>query len=444
MTERYRETQAPTRRKRSSAMGRVLGSLFALAIVGGLVAGGLGAYGYMQATAVGPLQASKVVDVAPSLSRVEVATRLHDQGVINSPTLFTALATVNSLRGRQLTLGEYNFPAGASLREVLAIMQSGKVVTYKFTIPEGFTTQMAIERLNGLDAVKGRVDTIPAEGTLLANTFLYIRGTDPKELIAGIKAQQDELVDALWAKRPQDTPLTSKQEFVTLASIVEKETGKASERPLVAAVFLNRLKQNMRLQSDPTIIYGLVGGKGKLERAITRADIDSPTPYNTYQIDRLPPGPIAIPGKAALEAVIAPAMVDYLFFVADGTGGHAFAQTLDEHNANVAKWRASQGQPAEAEPVAPTQAPSPATGTAPAPAEVEPQESLAATGLDRVVPEPDTEPDAVAVANAAEVAPTAATPAAELDQEPIIDVKPGSVLAVGNRLIPIPAERRAR
>jgi UPF0755 protein len=442
MTERYRETQTPTRRKRSSAVGRVLGSLFALAILGGLAAGGLGAYGYIQAMALGPLQASKIVDVSPGLSRAEVASRLHEQGVINSPMLFSAVSTLNSLRGRQLTLGEYNFPAGASLREVMAIMQSGRVVTYKFTIPEGFTTQMAVERLNGLEAVKGRVDTIPDEGTLLANTFLYIRGTDPNDLIARVKTQQDNLVDALWSKRPQETPLKSKQEFVTLASIVEKETGKASERPLVAAVFLNRLKQGIRLQSDPTIIYGLVGGKGKLERGLTRADIDGATPYNTYQIDRLPPGPIAIPGKASLEAVIAPAMVDYLYFVADGSGGHAFARTLEEHNFNVAKWRSAQGQSTVPDPVVPAPAATTAPVLEPAPIVVEPQQPLTATGLDSVVLEPEPESAPAATPQEANVASVAQPAATEPDQDPVIDVEPGTVLKVGDRLIPIPAERR--
>jgi UPF0755 protein len=159
------------------------------------------------------------------------------------------------------------------------------------------------------------------------------------KLLQDMQAKQAKLIDDVWAKNPPGSPLTSKEQMVTLASIVEKETAKADERPKIAAVFLNRLKKNMRLQSDPTIIYGLVGGKGKLERALTRADIDSTTPYNTYQIDGLPPGPIATPGRASLEAVVAPAQTQALYFVADGTGGHAFAVTLDEHNANVKKWR---------------------------------------------------------------------------------------------------------
>jgi UPF0755 protein len=435
MAERYRENTAEARRTRGSAMARVIGSLLALIVLAALLVGGAVAYGYMQATTSGPLSAPKIVDFSPDMSRSEVAARLQDAGVINNPLLFATMTSLNSLRGRNLTLGEYSFPAGVTLRDVMRIMQNGKVVTYKFTIPEGFTTAMAIERLNKLEAVQGVVEAVPEEGTMLANTFHYTRRTDPNELVLRIKAQQDELVDAIWAKRPADTPLKSKLELVTLASIVEKETGKASERPLVAAVFLNRLKKGIRLQSDPTIIYGLVGGKGKLDRPISRADIDSITPYNTYQIDGLPPGPIAIPGKDALEAVVMPAAVDYIYFVADGTGGHAFARTLDEHNTNVAKWRAGQGQGVapEAEELAPS-----------APAAVEPappaqtNTSLTATGLDNVVPEPTPAPAPVAQA-----APPVEPAAASGDEEPVLDVEPGIVLRVGERLIPIPAERRA-
>ncbi len=442
MAERNREHPGETQRKRGSAVGRVIGSLFALAILAVVLGGGAIAFGYMQATTSGPLSASKIVDFNPDMTRSEVAGRLKDAGVINSPALFSAMVSLNSLRGRSLTLGEYSFPAGVTLRDVVRIMQNGKVVTYKFTIPEGFTSLMAIERLNKLDAIQGRVEVVPEEGTLLANTFHYTRRTDPNELVSRIRVQQDELVDAIWAKRPADTPLKSKLDLVTLASIVEKETGKASERPLVAAVFLNRLNQGIRLQSDPTIIYGLVGGKGKLDRPISRADIDSITPYNTYQINGLPPGPIAIPGKDALEAVISPAQVDYLYFVADGTGGHAFARTLDEHNTNVARWRAGQGQPVAAEPVVPVPAAPVTVSAMPEPAV---QTPLTATGLDSVVPEPTPAPAADTSSSIADVNIAAAAPVpAGSEDGPVLDLEPGSVLRLGERFIPIPAERRVR
>lgn len=196
----------------------------------------------------------------------------------------------------------------------------------------------------------GDVSAAPAEGSILPDTYVFRRGLTRQKLIEDMQDAETHLIDELWAKRPPTTTLKSKEELLTLASIVEKETGIAEERPQVASVFLNRLKLGMKLQSDPTIIYGIVGGKGKLDRPLTRADIDAVTPYNTYQIPALPPGPIANPGRAALEAVLNPASTSYLYFVADGTGGHAFAATLDEHNVNVQKWRAQQNLPADAAP----------------------------------------------------------------------------------------------
>jgi UPF0755 protein len=235
--------------------------------------------------------------------------------------------------------GEYEIPARAPMSEVLDIILSGRVLTYKLTIPEGWTSDMAVARINGSDVLSGDPVTAPSEGVLIADTQVFHRGMTRAKLLQDMEDKQAKLVDEIWAKHKADSPLTSKEQMVTLASIVEKETGKADERPKVAAVFLNRLKKGMRLQSDPTIIYGLIGGKGKLDRALKRADIDSNTAYNTYQIDGLPPGPIATPGRAALEAVVTPDATDAIYFVADGTGGHAFATTLDEHNANVKKWR---------------------------------------------------------------------------------------------------------
>jgi UPF0755 protein len=178
-----------------------------------------------------------------------------------------------------------------------------------------------------------------SEGALVADTMVFRRGKSRQQIVDEMKSAQSHLLDDLWDRRPTDFVLKSKEELLVLASIVEKETGKPEERPQVAAVFLNRLKKGMRLQSDPTIIYGIAGGAGKLERQLTKADVETETPYNTYRINGLPPGPIASPGRAALEAVISPASGNALFFVADGSGGHAFAETLDQHNSNVQKWR---------------------------------------------------------------------------------------------------------
>ena len=191
---------------------------------------------------------------------------------------------------------------------------------------------------------------MPAEGSLLPETYPYQRGTTRQEIVERMRSAHDRLVEEIWQKRIPDLPLNTIEEFVTLASIVEKETGRADERPRVASVFINRLKKGMRLQSDPTILYGLFGGEGRpADRAILRSDISKPTPYNTYVIDGLPPGPIANPGRAALEAVANPSRTDDLFFVADGTGGHVFAKTLEEHQQNVVRWRAIEKKLREAQ-----------------------------------------------------------------------------------------------
>ncbi|OZA90723.1 MAG: hypothetical protein B7X76_03440 [Azorhizobium sp. 39-67-5] len=241
-------------------------------------------------------------------------------------------------RGEQLQAGEYRFPPGVSLARVLDDMVEGKVIVHQVTIPEGLTSQQVLDRLNANELLTGN-PRLPQEGTLLPETYRITRGMRRDEILTRMTTEQQKVVRELWEKRDPSIPLKSPQEMIILASIVEDETAKADERPRVAAVFINRLNRKMKLQSDPTIIYGIVGGKGSLGRAITRADISTPTPYNTYTIDGLPPGPIGNPGKDALAAVANPAKTKELYFVADGTGGHAFAETLEQHNRNVAKWR---------------------------------------------------------------------------------------------------------
>jgi len=188
-------------------------------------------------------------------------------------------------------------------------------------------------------------ETLPAEGSLMPDTYPFQRGTTRVEVVERMKVAQASFLSRVWAKRIPDLPISTPEELVTLASIVEKETGKADERPHVASVFINRLNRGMKLQSDPTIIYGIFGGAGKpSDRPIYKSDIETPTPYNTYTIPALPPGPIANPGRAAMEAVANPSRTDDIFFVANGTGGHVFAKTLDEHNQNVARWRQIEKQ----------------------------------------------------------------------------------------------------
>jgi UPF0755 protein len=197
-----------------------------------------------------------------------------------------------------------------------------------------------VDRLNADPVLSGEIGELPLEGALMPDTYKFTRGATREQMLEQMQRVQERVVSEIWARRAPALPIETPEEFVTLASIVEKETGRADERSRVAGVFLNRLERGMRLQSDPTVLYGLFGGHGRPpDRTIFQSDLDKPTEYNTYQIEGLPPGPIANPGRAALEAVANPSRTDELYFVADGTGGHVFSSTLEEHNQNVARWR---------------------------------------------------------------------------------------------------------
>ena len=248
------------------------------------------------------------------------------------------LTLLDGKRGA-LKRGEYLFKAGISMNDIESLLASHRVVQHKLTIPEGLTSDQIVQRLRDDDVLVGDIKEIPREGSLMPDTYYFERGDTRQSLLTRMAKAQAKFVDEIWKKRAPDLPVKSPGEMVTLASIVEKETGKADERPRVAGVFVNRLQKHMRLEFDPTIVYGLVFGKGTLGHPITRAELNQPTPYNTYIIDGLPPGPISNPGKAALEAVANPARSKDLYFVADGTGGHVFADTLDQHLKNVARWR---------------------------------------------------------------------------------------------------------
>lgn len=323
---------------------RRLISLVALAATALVVGAGLLAFYVIDRfERSGPLAADTVIFI-PQGSGVEAIARLLDQaGAIEDPLVFRL--GVRLLRaGRELRAGEYLFAVALSNRDVIDLLRSGQTVVRRLTLAEGLTSQEIVALVERAAALEGRVDTLPPEGSLLPETYHYARGDRRGELVARMARARDELLSQLWAGRAPNLPVATPQEAVVLASIVEKETGIAGERPRVASVFVNRLNKGMRLQSDPTVVYGLTGGKGALGRALTRKDLQVPSPYNTYLIDGLPPGPIANPGRAALEAVLNPARTDFLYFVADGSGGHAFAKTLAEHNRNVAKWRQFQKQ----------------------------------------------------------------------------------------------------
>lgn len=296
----------------------------------------------------GPSTENDTVLIKPNTGVNDIALLLERNRLISDANIFRIGVRAYG-NDSALKAGEYEVKAGASMHEIMELLKSGKSVLYSLTLPEGLTVEQAFQRIATNDALTGEMpDGIPPEGTLVADTQRVTRGTSRKEVVSKMLAEQKALVESIWARRSADLPLKDINEFVTLASIVEKETGQADERSRVAAVFINRLKKGMRLQSDPTIVYGIYGGKGKpADKPITRSDIDRPTPYNTYAINGLPPTPIANPGRAALEAVANPSKTEDLYFVADGTGGHAFAATLDEHNENVARWRAIEKKQAE-------------------------------------------------------------------------------------------------
>jgi UPF0755 protein len=323
------------KRPRSSISSTISGVMSFLVVAGLLLLGAV-AYGVRQFDVPGPLQADKVVMIPPGSGTSEIVELLTREGVISDPTILQGAALAKAAKFKA---GEYLFKAGATQRQVLGILVEGKAIQHSLTIPEGLTSEQIVQRLRENDVLMGDVREIPKEGSLAPDTYKFGRGMTRDQFLSQMRRRQNELVEQIWSKRAADLPLRSSGELVTLASIVEKETGKGDERPRVAGVFVNRLQKRMRLQSDPTIVYGLVGGKGTLGRGILRAEVTQPTAYNTYVIDGLPPGPIANPGRAALEAVANPAHTRDLYFVADGSGGHVFAETLAEHNANVARWR---------------------------------------------------------------------------------------------------------
>jgi len=307
-------------------------------------AGGVYVYGRQKLEAPGPLQEDKVVNIPARAGMTDIADILQREGVIDN-NRWAFIGSVFALKARsELKPGEYSFQKSASLRDVIGTIVEGKVVQHAVTIPEGLTSEQIVARLSENDVFAGAVREMPREGTLLPETYKFPRGTSRDQVIARMQQTQKRVLAEIWERRNPDIPVKTPEQLVTLASIVEKETGKADERSRVAAVFVNRLRQKIKLQSDPTIIYGLVGGRGTLGRPIKRSEIQQPSPYNTYVVEGLPPGPIANPGRASLEAAANPARTRDLFFVADGTGGHAFTETYDQHQKNVAKLRTMEKQ----------------------------------------------------------------------------------------------------
>jgi UPF0755 protein len=313
-------------------------AIFTVLIVISIAVGAALFFGKQRFDAAGPLADDKVVNIPRGLGTRDIADVLQREGVIDQPYIFMGGVIALKARG-DLKYGEYQFSKHASIADVVDTIIEGKVVQHAFTVPEGLTSEQIVARLLENTALTGQIKEIPREGTLLPETYRFTRGMTREQIVQRMQQAHRRVLQDVWEHRMPDLPVKTPEQLVTLASIVEKETGRPDERTRVAAVFVNRLKTKMRLQSDPTIIYGLTGGKGSLGRPIQKNEIEQPTPYNTYVIDGLPPGPIANPGRASLEAAANPARTKEIYFVADGSGGHVFSDNYTEHQKNVARLR---------------------------------------------------------------------------------------------------------
>ena len=324
-------------------MARLLFWFLALVVVAAGVATGAYVWFDREVNAPGPLQTATTIIIAPGSGTPAIARILSSVGVVRYP-LVMELEARRSGKARALKPGEYKFDPGVSVTAALDKLVRHDVVARFVTIPEGLTSGEAVAILGAAPGMTGEIKDKPAEGLILPETYRYEWGDTRETVLGRMRTSQAALLKELWDARAPNLPLDTPEQAVILASVVEKETGVAAERPRVAAVFVNRLRKGIRLQSDPTVIYGLAPATGALDRALTRADLEQATPYNTYVIDGLPPAPICNPGRAAIAAVLAPAASEDLYFVADGSGGHVFAATLDQHNRNVAAWRKLQNR----------------------------------------------------------------------------------------------------
>lgn len=317
-------------------MRRALRWAGALLLLLALLAVGAASYLPSILTRDGPLAEPRTVVIQRGGTEATAAT-LREAGVIADPRIFAIAVWWTRAEG-PLRAGEFAFPARAPLREVLTILREGRGVQRRLTIAEGLTARQIAALLERAEGLTGEVPAL-AEGAALPETYAYSWGDTRASIARRAVAAMDIALAEAWASRAPNLPLANPREALILASIIERETGVAAERALVGGVFINRLRRGMMLQSDPTVAY--VPGQGlPLDRPLTRADLDQAHPFNTYRIRGLPPGPIASPGREALRAATRPAETEFLYFVADGTGGHAFARTLEEHNRNVARWRA--------------------------------------------------------------------------------------------------------
>ncbi|MDB6178020.1 endolytic transglycosylase MltG [Paracoccus sp. Z330] len=376
----------------------IASNFLTLAIVLLLALAGAIAWGKHQFSGPGPSEVAQCVQIAPGASLNAVSQQLAAQGAVSSAYIFRAGADYLD-KSRDLKFGSYLVEPNASMNDIVNVITAGGPSTcgtqvillvgvrgnnvllrdmnpetgafeemarfdpasgdepeaiaaaqqkpdarMRITVAEGVTSWQIAEALKQVDFLSGDIDDVPAEGSLAPDTYAVEKGAGRVELLAEMAARQSVILEQAWEERPFGLPYETPEEALIMASIVEKETGLAQERAQVASVFVNRLEEGMRLQTDPTVIYGVTEGRSVLNRGLRRSELNQRTAYNTYQIDGLPPTPIANPGREAIRAALNPADTDFLFFVADGSGGHAFARTLDEHNANVARWREIEAQ----------------------------------------------------------------------------------------------------
>lgn len=319
-------------------LGRIFVCLVLLLIAIGVIGGGF----WQRYTSPGPSTKPVAVVVPKGAGLEEIAVRLADAGLIAEPRIFAIGTTVDGL-SRRFKFGEFEFPAHVSARGAAEVIVAGKTIQRRLTIPEGLTVKQVLALLNRAEGFDGPA-TAPPEGSLLPDTWFYSWGDSREKFIERQRLAMSRTLQELWRQRSPGLPIKSAQEALVLASIVEKETGVAAERTRVAAVYVNRLKRGMRLQADPTVVYGINDGAGPLDRPISRSDLENPHAWNTYVNDGLPPTPIANPGRASIEAVMKPAATDELYFVADGSGGHVFSRNLADHNRAVERLRALERQ----------------------------------------------------------------------------------------------------